>query len=226
MLLTSFDSNKKTAPIMKQFLLLLSVILVFGFTANAQGKAKITIRKNVDGEETVIEKELDLEDGIDIEELLEEEGIDIDIDTDENSRILEIIVDEESEGTPFKFHAGCHDGKRAFLGVHSGGNSGGEGAIVGDVVEGSSADEMGIEEGDIITSFNGEDIEDFGDLRDAVLNTDPGEVVEISLKRDGKRKRIKGDVGEKSSEGNSFYWMDGNDFHYEFDEEKLQNMLE
>lgn len=213
---------------MKQFLILFSAFLMISSAADAQGKAKITIHKNVDGEETTIEKEIDLVEGMDIDDILEEEGIDIDIDFDssDNSRILEIIVDEESGGHPFKFHSGCHQGKRAFLGVHSGGSAEGEGALVGEVIEGTSAEDLGIKVGDIITSYNGEEISSFGDLRAAVLESEAGEEVEIILQRDGKRKKIKGNVGEKAEEGDSYMWVDGKDFHYEFDEEKLENMLE
>jgi hypothetical protein len=213
---------------MKQYILLLSAILLMGASASAQGKAKITIRKNIDGEETVIEREMDIEEGMDIEELLLEEGVEIDFDFEENdnARILEIIVDEEMGSAPFKFQAGCHGGKRAFLGVHSGGPSEGTGARVGEVIEGSSAEEMGLQEGDLITEFNGEKISSFGELRAAVMEAEAGEEVQINLERDGKRKKVKGSIGEKDHGDNAFYWMDGNDFHYEFDEEKLSQMLE
>ncbi len=216
---------------MKNFILIIAIALLNSISSYAQEKGKITIHKNVNGEETVFEKEFDSTEDIDVEELLKEYGLDINIDVDmeEGARILEIIVAEESDNeAPFRFKAGYESGSRAFLGVTSGGSSEGKGAMVGRVIEGGSAEHMGLKEGDIITQFDGEKIFNFSMLREAVREARAGENVSLKIERDGKRKNIKGTIGEKQDDDiHSFFFDNGeHEYYNEFDSEKLENMLE
>ncbi len=216
---------------MKNFILIIAIALLNSISSYAQEKGKITIHKNVNGEETVFEKEFDSTEDIDVEELLKEYGLDINIDVDmeEGARILEIIVAEESDNeAPFRFKAGYESGSRAFLGVTSGGSSEGKGAMVGRVIEGGSAEQMGLKEGDIITQFDGEKIFNFSMLREAVREARAGENVSLKIERDGKRKNIKGTIGEKQDDDiHSFFFDNGeHEYYNEFDSEKLENMLE
>jgi len=62
------------------------------------------------------------------------------------------------------------------------------GALVSSVVEDSPAEKAGLDEGDIIIEFNGEDILDASDIRNAVGYVRPGERADITYLRDGKRR--------------------------------------
>ncbi len=65
------------------------------------------------------------------------------------------------------------------------GISGKKGAVVSDVIAGSAAEEIGMEEGDIIVAFNGNLVESGADLRNAVGLLRPGTPAEIEYYRDG-----------------------------------------
>ena len=66
---------------------------------------------------------------------------------------------------------------------------------IGRVVEGSSAETMGLLEEDVLTSFNGEEVQDFGHLADLIDACEPGQEVKITILRDGKKKNITGEIG-------------------------------
>lgn len=59
------------------------------------------------------------------------------------------------------------------------------GAVVNSVVEGGPAYKAGIRGGDIITQFDGEDIEGFEELNELVLKTKPGDRVTVKFYRSG-----------------------------------------
>lgn len=66
-----------------------------------------------------------------------------------------------------------------------------EGALVNDVTEGSPADKAGLESMDIIVEFNGDDIKDASDIRNAVGLVVPGTRADLTYLRDGKRRTTK-----------------------------------
>lgn len=63
-----------------------------------------------------------------------------------------------------------------------------KGALVQSVVEDSPADEAGLEDGDVVIAFNGSDVEDSADLRNAVGLLTPGTAADITYLRDGRRR--------------------------------------
>ncbi len=63
-----------------------------------------------------------------------------------------------------------------------------EGAFVNDVTEDSPAEKAGLKQADIITGFNGEDIRDASDIRNAVGLVQPGKRTDLTYIRDGKRR--------------------------------------
>lgn len=63
-----------------------------------------------------------------------------------------------------------------------------KGALVQSVTEDSPAEKAGLEGGDVIIAFNGEDLDDSSDLRNAVGLLTPGTDADITYIRDGKRK--------------------------------------
>lgn len=68
------------------------------------------------------------------------------------------------------------------------------GALVSSVSEDSPAEKAGLAEGDIIVSFNGDDILDASDIRNAVGYVQPGQRADITYLRDGRRRTTKIDV--------------------------------
>lgn len=70
------------------------------------------------------------------------------------------------------------------------------GALVSSVTDDSPAAKAGLAEGDIIVGFNGDDIMDASDIRNAVGYVQPGQRADITFLRDGKRRTTKIDVEE------------------------------
>ena len=62
------------------------------------------------------------------------------------------------------------------------------GALVSDVVEDSPADKAGLKRDDVIVAFNGGDVLDASDIRNAVGLIEPGERADITYLREGKRR--------------------------------------
>jgi serine protease DegQ len=73
------------------------------------------------------------------------------------------------------------------------------GAYVSEVEPGSAAEKAGIEPGDVIVEFNGESIDSYTDLKNAVGLLRIGSTVDVTLIRDGQRKSVEATIGE--SEG-------------------------
>ena len=69
------------------------------------------------------------------------------------------------------------------------------GALVAQVAKGSPAEDAGLEEGDVIVSFDGTDIETSSDLPHVVGLIKPGSRVAMGVVRDKKRKKMKVEVG-------------------------------
>ena len=72
-----------------------------------------------------------------------------------------------------------------------------EGALVNRVEEDSPADEAGIRRGDVIVSLNGKNIDDSGELIDAVRSLKPGKDVDVIVLRGDERKKISVELGER-----------------------------
>ncbi|MEL6688345.1 MAG: Do family serine endopeptidase [Pseudomonadota bacterium] len=63
-----------------------------------------------------------------------------------------------------------------------------KGALIQSVVEDSPAEKAGLEDGDVVIAFNGEDMEDSDDLRNAVGLLTPGTTADITYLRDNRRR--------------------------------------
>ncbi len=70
-----------------------------------------------------------------------------------------------------------------------------DGAYVSDVLDDSPADSAGVKEGDVIVEFNGNTIDDAGDLLHAVQKAKPGTKTTIVVIRDNERKSLAISVG-------------------------------
>lgn len=112
--------------------------------------------------------------------------------------------DNEGDTKAFRYRVERADAKGGYLGVRVQDITPGlmkardlktdDGALVNRVEEDSPADEAGIRRGDVIIEVNGDDVEDSGDLVDAVRGTEPGSKVDVVVLRDGSRKTFKVEV--------------------------------
>jgi serine protease Do len=74
------------------------------------------------------------------------------------------------------------------------------GALVGEVVSGSPADNAGLKAGDVITSLDGHPVETTSQLRSMVASSAPGTTVDITIVRDGRNQEVHVTLGELPGE--------------------------
>ena len=77
------------------------------------------------------------------------------------------------------------EGIRQALGLHSEG-----GVLVNDVLEASPAQQAGLRAGDVITKFNGREVEGTSDFIEMVRESRPGEEATLTLLRDGESMTV------------------------------------
>ena len=70
------------------------------------------------------------------------------------------------------------------------------GALVADVVNDSPASKAGLQVGDVITNFDGNDVTSAKSLSVAVANTNPSDKVPVKFLRDGKQNTLQVKLGE------------------------------
>ena len=75
-----------------------------------------------------------------------------------------------------------------------------KGALVAEVMEDTPAQQGGMERGDIITSFDGKEVETPNDLQRIVASTSPDKGVKVKVIRDGKIKTLTVKVGTMPEE--------------------------
>jgi len=75
------------------------------------------------------------------------------------------------------------------------------GALVGQVVPGSPADDAGVRQGDVVTEIDGRPVKDVEDLQLKVVAYDPGTRVNLTVLREGREKEIAVRLGELETEG-------------------------
>ncbi|TIT43129.1 MAG: PDZ domain-containing protein, partial [Mesorhizobium sp.] len=74
------------------------------------------------------------------------------------------------------------------------------GALVSEVTDGSPAAKAGIETGDVVTSFAGQQIKDPKDLSRAVADVSPGETETLGVWRKGQNVKISVAVGRNGDD--------------------------
>lgn len=99
------------------------------------------------------------------------------------------------------------------------------GVIVKEIVEGESAFNAGLEEGDVITAINGVSTPSPSLFKDAISELKPRDEIVFTINRDGKEHQLNSVVGKKES---SFNWMEngGNGVEHPFFQMDLEKMLQ
>jgi serine protease Do len=77
------------------------------------------------------------------------------------------------------------------------------GAIVSDVAPGSPADKAGVERGDVIVEYNGQEIKSGSELPSLIAATRPGTKVQLRIVRDKKEMTVSAVVGGVEESGRS-----------------------
>ncbi len=77
-----------------------------------------------------------------------------------------------------------------------------DGLEVTQVVSGSAADDAGIETGDVIVEFDGDQVTTPAQLASAVSNAEPGDEVEVTYERDGQSRTVTVELGSRSTSSN------------------------
>ena len=80
------------------------------------------------------------------------------------------------------------------------------GVLITNIVDDSAADKFGLLEDDIIYSFGGKRVKSSKELADMVKERKPGDKVEIVFYRDGKKKDLKLELGERTYDVLSMDW--------------------
>lgn len=79
---------------------------------------------------------------------------------------------------------------RGWLGAGNKPGATGPGAAIGGVYEGTPAARAGLQPGDVVEQLDGEDLESFEALRGRIATKLPGDVVELSVRRNGERVNL------------------------------------
>jgi putative serine protease PepD len=88
--------------------------------------------------------------------------------------------------------------EHAYLGVSlSEAESGEDGVVATDAVEGGPAADAGLQDGDVIVEIDGEKVESVQDVRGAVDSKQPGDQMVLEVRRDGDTERIEVELGER-----------------------------
>lgn len=74
-----------------------------------------------------------------------------------------------------------------------------KGAIVSSVAAGSAAERAGVQRGDVITSFNGQAVQDTNTLRNRVASTAPGTKATLTILRKGEERTLSVSLEETSA---------------------------
>ncbi|MFO7608555.1 MAG: PDZ domain-containing protein [Candidatus Krumholzibacteriia bacterium] len=85
-----------------------------------------------------------------------------------------------------------------------------EGVLVSEVVADGPAQQAGLQDGDVIVAFAGKPLADYSSLTAAVRAGKPGDKVDVTVLRDGKRKTLEVELGE-AEDGFSWRSITGED---------------
>ncbi len=96
-----------------------------------------------------------------------------------------------------------------------------DGALVSDVGEDTPAEKAGLQEGDIIIAFNGEEILDSNDLRNLVGLLKPGTRSDVTYLRDGKRRKTRIGIAEVPEDADDSDDASSSDNRYGDDEPEM-----
>ena len=198
---------------LSKFVLILSCLL-FSFVALAQTKAKIHIKKEINGQKVEETKEIDLANGQDLSQILKELGV-----VDELGQLLpgqefQINIEKSNQegdnssfdlnyfpemNFPFAQGWDMHEMEpQAYLGVMLIGGNGTSNVVeISEIIEGTAAEKAELEIGDQILKIDEREIASIEDVINYIHQKNPGDEVKLTYSRDGKKKNKKVILGER-----------------------------
>jgi S1-C subfamily serine protease len=111
--------------------------------------------------------------------------------------LLKRLGNESNGGSSSGSGSGATNGLQAYLGV--GASDGTGGALVASVVGGGPADQAGIKAGDVITAVGSTTVKNAAGLAAAVRAHEPGDLVAVTITRDGQSSTVNVRLGNTSS---------------------------
>ena len=90
--------------------------------------------------------------------------------------------------------------EHAYLGVQVADAEDNGGARIVEAVQGGPADDAGIQQGDVVVSAGGQDVQNGDDLRSAVNAKKPGDELELEVRRDGNTRTITVELGTRPAQ--------------------------
>ena len=226
--------------------MLLAVLMSMIFTdLAAQNKAQIHIKRNQNGVKSEETREVVIDGDQSIQEILREMGVLDDLGELKEGQQIEIRIDKQDgedqiDNIELFFDPRVLDmpalpefapappmEPRPFLGVmlkeeRTGDEKTSEGVVVTEVIEGTAAEKAGLLAGDIILKLVVEDVNSISDIIGKVQDHQIGDEVKLDISRDGKKKKLKAELGEKMMEfpgpdaPNAPDWNGGNMREYQF----------
>lgn len=197
--------------------------------AQSSTKAKVQIRKNVNGQEEIFTEEFDLEEGQDIQDILRELDLLDEFGQLKEGQAFEISIKKmdvngENQDVNLLFSPPDAGMNQAFFGVYlqniTDENSAFEGAEVSSVIEGTKADEADMQDGDIIYKVDNTEVSSVSDLVSVIQDYKAGEKVKIYFYRDGKKEKVTTELGIRENDfPNRFFWDEEQEFGRQFGEE-------
>ncbi len=120
------------------------------------------------------------------------------------------------------------DGDGAYLGIMMGRDDDAVGVKVLSVMDGSPAEEAGLETGDLIVAIGGNDVADTGDVADLVGDAKPGDKVKVTVMRGGDRLNLTATLAERPESGLRFEdgFGENFNFNFEFDEDSFAPLVD
>jgi S1-C subfamily serine protease len=135
-----------------------------------------------------------------------------------NIKKLDLTFGRKSDAQPVK-RSKCED---PFFGIQKSHKAPAENGIRVSVVSNSTAKDLGLENGDVITAINGYPMIDWDDISAAIDLLEVGETIKVDYERSGNKmqgsKAIKSYCDTKGDMGNNFkIEIDEDDFDFDFD---------
>jgi S1-C subfamily serine protease len=95
--------------------------------------------------------------------------------------------------------------EEAFLGISPKDDEEDEPGVPVSIIPHTTAEELGLQDGDIITAINGYPMIDWTDITTAINNTLPGETIQVSYEREGRTNQVSGTIQSKAvTKGRSY----------------------
>ncbi len=82
-----------------------------------------------------------------------------------------------------------------------------DGVLITSIYDDSPAEDAGLEDGDVIVAFDGKRVDDVDELVKMVRSHEPGDTIEVTVVRDGKKKAVKAKLSEREHKA-EMYWYD------------------